>query len=88
MSEGIGNIKEDRACSLREGFESNISMIKKKLFGKMKKFHSLQFLSTCRTIVYMVKERNQMCLMKIYLVRQTRCTKKSWFPLQFHHGIV
>ena len=40
--------------------------------------------SICRTIVYMVKERNQTSLMKIYLVRQTRCPKRSWHPLPFH----
>ena len=33
-------------------------------------------ISIFRTIVYMVKERNQISLIKIYLVRRTRFPKK------------
>ena len=53
----------------------------------MKKISLLQFRPICRMIVYVVKERNQIFLMKIYLVQQTRRPEKSWYPLRFH-GIV
>ena len=53
----------------------------------MKKISLLKFLPICRMIVYMVKERNQISLMKISLVQQTKRPEKSWHPLWFH-GIV
>ena len=87
MSEGIWNRREPRVGSFRERFESNIRMIKKKQFGKMKKISLLKLLQICRKIVYMIKKRNQISLMKIYLVWQTRCPKQSWHQLRFH-GLV
>ena len=83
MSERTRNKRETCTGSLREKFESNIRMIKKR-FGKMKKISLLMFLSIYRAIIYMIKERNQKSLMKIYLVQQTKCPKKPWHQLQFH----
>ena len=61
--EGL-NRRETQAGYLRERFKRNIRVIKKR-FGKMKKISLLKFLSICRTIMYMVKERNLIFLMKI-----------------------
>ena len=83
MSEETRNRRETRAGSLRKRFEINIRLIEKTV-SQDEKISLLKFLSICRTFVYMVKKRNQISLMKIYLVWQTRCPKKSWHPLRFH----
>ena len=85
MSEGNLSRRKTPAGLLRERFESNIHMIQKSV-EQDEKISLLKFLSVCRTIVYMVKERNQIFLTKVYLVLQTRCAKKvmtstafSWY---------
>ena len=62
MSERTRNRRETLAGSLRVRFESNICMIEKAVWQDEK-----DFTLDCsdRTIVYRVKERNQISLMKI-----------------------
>ena len=49
---------------LREKFESNISIIEKTVWQD-EKYFILEVHVNCRTIVYIVNERNQISLMKI-----------------------
>ena len=56
-------------------------MIKKMVWQDKKDF---EVPVNLQMVVYIVKVRYQISLIKIYLVRQTRCPKKSWYPLRFH----
>ena len=63
------------------------SVWSKKRFDKIKKTSLLKFLSICRTIVYRIKERNLVSVMKVYLVWKARCPKKSLYLLQFRSTV-
>ena len=71
MSERTRNRRENGTGCLGERFESNIHVIEKTVCQDEKDF-TLEVPVNLRTIVYMVNERNQISLMKIYLVQQTR----------------
>ena len=79
MSEGTRNRRETRADFLRERFESNISLIEKTIWQGEKDFTLEIPVNLQNDCVY-----GKISLMKIYLVRQTKCPKKSWYPLPFH----
>ena len=67
MSKGAQNSRETHADSLREKFESNIGMIEKAGWQDQKDFIlevPVNLQNDC--VVYMVKKRNQISLMKIY----------------------
>ena len=76
MNEGNQNRRETCASALREGFETNIHMIEKTVLQDERDFILEVPISIFGTIMYMVKERNQISLIKFYLVRRTRFPKK------------
>ena len=72
LSEGTRNRRETDMAPLEQVLKVTFVWPKND-FYKMKKILTLNVLSFCRTIAYMVKERNEISPMKMYLVRQTRC---------------
>ena len=67
MSEGTRNRRETRAVSLRERFDGNIRMIQKMVWQDEKDF-TLEVPVSLQNDNEMVKERNQIPMMKLYLV--------------------
>ena len=75
---------ETRVGSLRERFESNIRMIEKTVWQDEKDFTLHVPVNLQNFRVYGKRKKNQISLMKMYLVRQTKCPGKSWYLVRFY----
>ena len=81
MNEGTRNRRETCAGSLRERKESNSRIVVKTVWQDENDFTLEVPINLQNDLVY--GNRKKISLMT-YLARQTRCPKKSWYPLRFH----